>query len=135
VTRTALLWHCDIPPQAGLGSPHYDWLLERERGGKLISFRLWERPDSVTCTGFEAERLADHRPEYLDYQGPVSGGRGRVERLAQGVCTGIAESPGSLEAVCVFDATPDLDHHFYGHPAGSGRWLFVCRVGPRGELH
>jgi hypothetical protein len=30
------------------------------------------------------ERLADHRAAYLEYEGPVSGGRGQVSRLAAG---------------------------------------------------
>ncbi len=134
VTRTVLLWHSDIPPEAGLGGPHFDWLLEREHATKLIAFRLWDRPDSVQCTGFEAERLTDHRPEYLDYQGPVRGNRGRVERLAQGVCLSLAESPDRLEAACIFDATPHLSHSFFGQPAQGGRWQFVCRVLPRANF-
>ena len=28
--------------------------------------------------------LADHRREYLEYEGPVSGGRGNVTRIHQG---------------------------------------------------
>ena len=31
-----------------------------------------------------AEQLADHRPAYLDYEGPVSGDRGSVRRLDAG---------------------------------------------------
>ena len=31
-----------------------------------------------------AERLADHRLAYLDYEGPVSGDRGHVRRLDAG---------------------------------------------------
>lgn len=32
----------------------------------------------------EAEQLADHRPAYLDYEGPVSGERGTVRKLDAG---------------------------------------------------
>lgn len=32
----------------------------------------------------DALRLADHRPAYLDLEGPVSGGRGHVTRLLRG---------------------------------------------------
>jgi hypothetical protein len=32
----------------------------------------------------EAERLADHRLAYLDYEGPVTGNRGNVRRIDVG---------------------------------------------------
>jgi hypothetical protein len=33
-----------------------------------------------------AEKLADHRQDYLTFEGEISGGRGRVERVEQGIC-------------------------------------------------
>jgi hypothetical protein len=49
--------------------------------------RGWALPEpprpSVRCV---AEMLADHRVEYLDYEGPVSGGRGEVSQWDSGRC-------------------------------------------------
>ena len=132
MTRTVLLWHRDIPPEAGLGGDHFDWLLEPEAGGRLVAFRVWDRVDMPDCQGFEAERLGDHRREYLEYEGPVSGGRGRVERLSQGLCVRVDEGPDLIEAVCVFEGTGELEHHFFGRREVAGRWHFVCRTHPRG---
>jgi hypothetical protein len=55
---------------------HWDFLLES--GERLRSWRLMQAP----AYGVEiaAEPLADHRRLYLDYEGPVSGGRGAVRR-------------------------------------------------------
>jgi len=43
-------------------------------------------------------RLADHRLEYLDYQGPVSGNRGHVSRVDAGEFQWIQQSPSCLDA-------------------------------------
>ncbi|MBA3313841.1 MAG: hypothetical protein M3552_11160 [Planctomycetota bacterium] len=60
--------------------PHWDFLLED--GDACRTWRLLSEP-STTCT-IPAERIADHRLTYLDYEGPVSGGRGQVSRLDGG---------------------------------------------------
>lgn len=95
-----LLRH-DLPD----GSWHYDWMLDLPgadggaggRGG-LVTFRVLERPETVGVGGVIAgERLADHRRVYLTYEGEVSGGRGRVTRLARGACGLIAASGENLE--------------------------------------
>ncbi len=72
--RFALLIH-DSP--RGL---HYDFFLEK--GGVLKTWALTQLPapgSEIPC-----DALADHRPIYLDYEGPVSGGRGTVTRWDQG---------------------------------------------------
>lgn len=61
--------------------PHYDLMLERTVGGALATWRLSHWPPEP---GDSPEPIADHRPAYLDYQGPVSGNRGQVRRVAQG---------------------------------------------------
>lgn len=58
---------------------HWDFLLEA--GPVLRSWRLPAPPQEGT---WSAERLPDHRPLYLDYEGPVSGGRGTVVRRDRG---------------------------------------------------
>ena len=72
--RFALLIH-DSP--RGL---HYDFFLEE--GEVLKTWALPHLPEpglEIAC-----EALADHRPIYLDYEGPISGGRGTVARWDQG---------------------------------------------------
>ncbi len=55
---------------------HWDLMLES--GGRLLTWRL-EHPLSPDRP-IRAESLPDHRLAYLEYEGPVSGGRGTVRR-------------------------------------------------------
>jgi DNA polymerase Ligase (LigD) len=61
-------------------APHWDFLLEA--GPVLKAWRLLAEPRY----GFDVpvETNADHRLFYLDYEGPVSGGRGTVSRWDAG---------------------------------------------------
>jgi hypothetical protein len=59
---------------------HYDFMLER--GDGLATWRL----DSPTFqTPQKARQLKDHRKNYLDYEGEITGGRGRVRIWDTGV--------------------------------------------------
>lgn len=64
---------------------HWDLMLEEP--ASLLTFELTSLPapveSSLGCV-HQARRLADHRREYLDYEGELSGGRGRVTRIASG---------------------------------------------------
>jgi hypothetical protein len=55
---------------------HWDLLLET--GPALASWALAQLPNA--SGPIDAERLPDHRLDYLDYEGPVSAGRGTVRR-------------------------------------------------------
>jgi hypothetical protein len=59
---------------------HWDFLLED--GGVLLTWRLAAPPTPDVVV--HAEKLFDHRLLYLDYEGPVGGGRGRVTRWDNG---------------------------------------------------
>jgi predicted ABC-type ATPase len=59
--------------------PHLHWDLMLEAGDVLCTWRL-ERPPRGAPETIPAERISDHRLAYLDYEGPVSGGRGLVKR-------------------------------------------------------
>jgi hypothetical protein len=74
--RFAILHH------TGVGSPHYDLMFEPDPGAKLAT---WRSPVWPIVAPTPVERLDDHRREYLDYQGPVSNDRGRVDRVAGGL--------------------------------------------------
>lgn len=77
--RTVLLRHT-LPD----GTEHYDWLTQPAPEAPLVAFRVIERIDLPACVAFTAQRIPDHRPVYLDYEGEVSGGRGHVTRVATG---------------------------------------------------
>jgi hypothetical protein len=73
--RYVVLHHTGIEP------PHFDLMFETSPGSKLATWRCPQWPpkpnDSFTPLG-------DHRRDYLDYQGEISGQRGRVSRVAAG---------------------------------------------------
>jgi hypothetical protein len=77
IVRYVILHHHDI------AAPHYDLLFEQEEQPALTTFRSPAWPISEPT---RVEKLADHRRAYLDYEGPVSGGRGRVTRIESGQC-------------------------------------------------
>jgi hypothetical protein len=67
---------CHKSPQGA----HFDLMLES--GGVLKTWALPQPPQAgveMTC-----EALSDHRLAYLDYEGPISGGRGDVSRWDRG---------------------------------------------------
>ena len=59
---------------------HWDLMFEQD--DVLWTFVSLVEP-TVGLT-LHVERLEDHRPHYLDYEGPVSGGRGDVARWDEG---------------------------------------------------
>ena len=67
-------------PLGSARGTHLDLMLEQ--GAALRTWALTELPaeDKIVV----AERLPDHRPLYLDYEGEVSGGRGTVSRIDHG---------------------------------------------------
>lgn len=71
--RFAILTH-DFP------TLHWDLLLEDGRACK--TWRLGQPPESGCL--ITAEVIADHRPFYLNYEGPVSGNRGNVTQWDAG---------------------------------------------------
>ncbi|QDT66086.1 DNA polymerase ligase N-terminal domain-containing protein [Calycomorphotria hydatis] len=54
--------------------PHWDFMLEDE--GKLLTWRILEQP--AMNQRLPAEPLPNHRIDYLEYEGPLSGDRGCV---------------------------------------------------------
>jgi hypothetical protein len=60
---------------------HWDLLLEAD--GVLKAWRLAQPPEPNHRL-IDATALPDHRLRYLDYEGPVGGGRGQVKRWESG---------------------------------------------------
>lgn len=73
--------------------PFLHWDLMLEAGDALRTWRLLQEPkipgisENLGDLEIEAEALPDHRLAYLDYEGPVSGGRGVVKRRDAGEFT------------------------------------------------
>jgi hypothetical protein len=65
--------------------PYRHWDLMLEAGDVLRTWRLAETPQPGRPV--RAELIGDHRRAYLDYEGPVSGGRGSVTRWDAGEFT------------------------------------------------
>jgi len=72
--------------------PHLDFMIES--GDRLRTWRLLTPPEPGATIA--AEAIGDHRTDYLDYEGPVSGGRGRVKRWDGGTYVVESESAGEL---------------------------------------
>ncbi len=66
--------------------PHVHWDLMLEAGATLRTWRLSQPPSLGEIIA--AESLGDHRTMYLDYEGPVSGNRGKVRRWDLGAFEG-----------------------------------------------
>lgn len=73
--------------------PHWDFLLEQ--GAACRTWRLLSQPDSEGEVA--AEQLPDHRLLYLDYEGPVSAGRGVVTAWDRGTFEWITDQPEIIE--------------------------------------
>ncbi|MBX9585227.1 MAG: hypothetical protein K2X87_33390 [Gemmataceae bacterium] len=85
VPRYAILEH-DWPAR------HWDLFLEA--GNVLRAWRLLAEP--LPGASVPAEPAADHRLMYLDYEGPVSGGRGSVTRWDAGTFEWVRDEPGRV---------------------------------------
>jgi hypothetical protein len=103
---------------------HWDLLLEA--GERLRAWRLLAEP--IPGSTVAAEPNADHRPFYLDYEGPVSGGRGRVFRWATGKFDWVEDVP---ERVRIRIASDRYTGPLTLEMAEDGR--LVCRVGRDGQ--
>jgi hypothetical protein len=69
--------------------PHWDLFLET--GAVLQTWRLLGELTPGVAT--PAEAIAEHRLLYLDYEGPVSGDRGRVTRVDAGTFEWLIQEP------------------------------------------
>jgi hypothetical protein len=72
--------------------PFLHWDLMMEAGPALRTWRLAAPP--AAGAEVEATPLGEHRRLYLDYEGPLSGDRGRVARWDHGTFTWESEEEG-----------------------------------------
>lgn len=73
-------------------TPHWDFMLEA--GPVLRTWRLSAPPELGRSV--EAVASFDHRPMYLDYEGPVSGNRGSVRRWDAGTFAWQSDTPEQI---------------------------------------
>ncbi|HEV7298742.1 MAG TPA: hypothetical protein VGN72_05195 [Tepidisphaeraceae bacterium] len=76
--RFAILHH------TGVVEPHYDILIEATPGSAAL--RTWRSTAWPLVKPTDLVPLPDHRSAYLTHEGPVSGNRGHVTRVAGGEC-------------------------------------------------
>jgi hypothetical protein len=103
-------------------SLHWDFMLEA--GGVLRTWRLSALPEAGRAVAAAAS--FDHRLAYLDYEGPVSGGRGQVRRRDAGTFEWLRDEPGRIAVRLVghhLRRTVRLDE---GLP---GEWTLLVEAG------
>jgi len=99
---------------------HWDFMLEA--GDVLLTWRLSSPPAPQRTVS--AERIGDHRRAYLDYEGPVSGGRGNVTRWDGGSFEWL-EDAEDRKVVRLRGGRLDGTFRLERTPAGEWRGLFV----------
>lgn len=116
------------------GTVHVDWMIAQdpEASLSLITFRL-PRPLTELKPGEEliAQRIADHRPAYLAYEGPISGGRGAVRCLARGrICQWNEVTEGwEMRILRQSEAGDAVYVRLRLEPRPDQKWMIV-RLGP-----
>jgi len=81
-SRFVILHHEVGTKLARTDNSHYDWMFDV--GGTLRTWAtdplfVWDQPSDVAC-----DRLSDHRLAYLDFEGEMDAGRGRVTPVLAG---------------------------------------------------
>jgi hypothetical protein len=103
--------------------PHRHWDFMLEAGGVLRTWRLAAPPEPGCAIA--AEPLADHRLAYLEYEGPLTGDRGRVVRWDRGEFTWLRDGDG-IEVELRGERTRGIAAI---RPAGDG-WHFTLTAAP-----
>lgn len=137
--RFALLYH-RCPPEFGKPS-HWDLLIEHE--GQFDAWNLRTLPAdwqaALACRGAVpgaaaagpqcgAWELPPHRLEYFDYEGPVSGDRGAVQRFDRGFCR-VAERDADRVVVHLEGAVLRGEARLQRCGLGSAEWLLTVVPG------
>ncbi len=81
---------------------HFDWMFQFN--DVLWTWATPQVKNMVNEFAISAERLADHRVHYLNYEGEISGGRGIVSRLLSGSFTILSHTADRLELVLRWNA-------------------------------
>lgn len=125
--RMVLLLH----EMDGVGS-HFDWMLERvsDDERRLVTFRVAGRVDLLDSGKLEsAERLTDHRAAYLEHEGDIGPGRGRVTRVARGLVHSLSiDDQRMLGVISWGDHGEGVRLRIEGDAEPGGRWRICWRM-------
>ena len=143
MSRFVLLYH-NCPPTYPRPS-HWDLMLES--GDLLRTWALeklpcgWRETQSLTQSKYPhcpalaahnevvAEQLADHRREYLEFEGDLTGNRGSVIRVAAGTYEVVAESPNQFEIVVIVDCI-SREIRLTRSDSETTQWRLALQVSP-----
>lgn len=125
--RTAVLQHTTAD------GVHHDWLMEdpaledpMAEQARLWTARIQAPPTQWARLGrIQLQVIPPHRRAYLTYQGAVSGGRGRVRRVATGRC--VPQLWSSERAVLLLDLGMD-NLRMEMRRLGPTRWVAVLQT-------
>ncbi|MGC8625097.1 MAG: DNA polymerase ligase N-terminal domain-containing protein [Phycisphaerae bacterium] len=78
---------------------HWDLLLQNPDHPRLATWQIRIEPVAWQSRAIVAIRLPDHRAVYLDYEGEISSGRGRVTRVDGGLIELLRYDPQRIETV------------------------------------
>lgn len=87
--RFVILKHQPGPDLPRIAGVHLDWMFEFDRSLRTWATDVFGDKEPMADAFAQpltlpAQQLADHRADYLDFEGEVSGGRGQVTRILQG---------------------------------------------------
>ncbi len=97
--KTVILWHKKTDQK-----PHYDWMLAQDKDEKLplVSFRVEKplhrlnKPSKIIV-----ERIQDHRPYYLNFNGSHNKRLGEIKHVENGDYT-FVEKKNNLWKLLIF---------------------------------
>jgi hypothetical protein len=75
---------------------HFDLMLEVPGNERLMTWRVM-MPPGRWGGDVGAVRIGDHRKAYLSYEGDISGGRGKVRRVEEGMANVTLVGRGHIE--------------------------------------
>ena len=111
-----ILYH-ETPNDAAVDS-HLDFMLEAN--DELLTWRWDEIPQDNQV--FVATRLANHRVEYLTLEGRLTGNRGTVTRIDQGIFEPSIEN--TQQQFSIFIQTTKLQGQLVAHAFTDKQWEF-----------
>lgn len=100
-----------IHQHTGHGQDHYDLMIAA--GEVLATWQFTGNPTELADAPLPCRRIQDHRTAYLDYEGPISRGRGKVRAVDRGESEVLADGQAGWRVKLtgeklagVFDLTP-----------------------------
>ena len=79
----------------GVTNPHFDLMLQLPNN----ELRTWQIANPSESAVLPARAIVNHRSAYLQYEGPISGGRGFVKRWDRGIYLALADESSLFRAM------------------------------------